>query len=368
MTELDFEELDKAVNSLMSGVDTTKRSVVADDPEDKVVTLDDPTPVASPTSDEISTSTSSPVGQPNPSLAVKRRGQFMDVMHPSSDMKSTTVAAPAHRQGITITPANSSLKAESTPPGEQSAISIDDPVTNENRQSELVETKPVLKVDDNAKDEVDTTSMEAVKNEWPDPIDVASMSQSSGSITPEISAKVDQSYNEQVSTEATTNDTEPLSSPFLPDAKVEKRPLGALSDTADTSFLDRSNPDKADTVSQDSVADVVDADLQSPPPVQLPDELKSEVIALESSNTKEETLEAGVGTENDISHGQTPQQYSEQPPTEDRPSTPIYDTSTHAQPLEKPRKKSSAWKWVIWFLALVILSILGGAAYFYFTT
>lgn len=115
MTELDFEELDKAVNSLMSGVDTTKRSVVADDPEDKVVTLDDPTPVASPTSDEISTSTSSPVGQPNPSLAVKRRGQFMDVMHPSSDMKSTTVATPAHRQGITITPANSSLKAESTP-------------------------------------------------------------------------------------------------------------------------------------------------------------------------------------------------------------------------------------------------------------
>ena len=39
MTELDFDELDKAVNSLMGDVDTSKRNPGLDDPEDNVVTL-----------------------------------------------------------------------------------------------------------------------------------------------------------------------------------------------------------------------------------------------------------------------------------------------------------------------------------------
>lgn len=39
MTELDFDELDRAVNDLMHDVDTTKRPSGLDDPEDKVVEL-----------------------------------------------------------------------------------------------------------------------------------------------------------------------------------------------------------------------------------------------------------------------------------------------------------------------------------------
>ena len=40
MSEIDFDELDRAVNDLMSNVDTSKRHEGLDDPEDKVVTLD----------------------------------------------------------------------------------------------------------------------------------------------------------------------------------------------------------------------------------------------------------------------------------------------------------------------------------------
>jgi hypothetical protein len=95
MTELDFDELDKAVNNLMSNVDTTKRPEGLDDPEDKVVSLDATTPATVTASGPLPAP--APVAQSSqpttPSaLAVKRRGQFMDVIHPSSDM--TTVARP----------------------------------------------------------------------------------------------------------------------------------------------------------------------------------------------------------------------------------------------------------------------------------
>ena len=47
MADLDFDELDKAVNNLMAGVDTSKRQPGRDDPEEKVVDLDANPPEAS---------------------------------------------------------------------------------------------------------------------------------------------------------------------------------------------------------------------------------------------------------------------------------------------------------------------------------
>ena len=116
----------------------------------------------------------------------------------------------------------------------------------------------------------------------------------------------------------------------------------------------------------------------------LPAELDSEIMSLESSNTGEavETTDEDTpktpgiteaeNTEVDpvspIEPGQIVQQYAETPSTGDQSTTAIYDTSTHAQPLAANAPKKSIVKWVIWLLVLAILSVLGGAAYFYFTT
>ena len=127
MTELDFDELDKAVHSLMGDLDVSKRNPALDDPEDKIVTLGaaneagTPAPAVAATlpttapDAEASVATvsvtdrpSAPVTPPqsvpatpaSAPLAVKRRGQFMDVIHPSSNMK--TPAAPVSRQGVTL--------------------------------------------------------------------------------------------------------------------------------------------------------------------------------------------------------------------------------------------------------------------------
>lgn len=376
MNELDFDELDKAVNSLMGGMNTEKRNTALDDPEDTVVTLDGPAhddaakPVApAPATNSSATLSPSESPQTTPApassrpaqpLAVKRRGQFMDMVHPSSDMKTVTSAP--RREGVTVQPsspfvppalsqfgageAGTELKPEPAAP-------VLDVVTPAPSESPEFPASP-------------KTEEGPAKSEWPDPIDMdASVAPSSNET--EVPSEVIQEVASPVQ-------DEPLSSPFLPDAKVEKRPLGGGS-TGDMMDETPSSP----SVSTPAAAPDV-------PPVQLPEELKTDVMALESTSTsgsqpglldktsptlavveqapiaqapKKEIPQTGSGS--------IPQQYTEQPSTSNQTNTPIYDTSTH-QPLEGALKKSSSMKWIILALVLLIIGAIAGAAYFYFTT
>lgn len=392
MTELDFDELDKAVNSLMGDVDTSKRNPGLDDPEDTVVTLamNDVQPVTAPAAPAPSTS--------NPSLAVKRRGQFMDVIHPSSDMKVSPTKV--NRQGATVEPSSPVIAPE---PVQQPAPSADSAaqatVAAFDMESTGTATPPVGEVvQPTEAPEQPAPTPELPKSDWPDPIDLAMNEAAASDAKPEsvadtpaatpfesaasvpsltdASQESSAAQSDDIPTDVVEEIAQPsvelpLTSPFLPDAKVEKRPLGMPIPVGDNQKDDEAATPEATEADEVPKGE----EPQTPPSVPLPSELQSDVLSLESSSVEaapepSDTSVASAASvaENSVpAGGSIPQQYAEQPSTSDQASTPIYDTSTHTQPLEQPKKKKSPVLLIVVVLVLALIGSLAGAAYYYFT-
>ncbi|MFZ1257872.1 MAG: hypothetical protein WAQ25_00160 [Candidatus Saccharimonas sp.] len=407
MTEFDFEELDKAVNNLMSNVDASERNTALDDPEDKVLSLNTTSTV--PTSPSASTATpvansatTAPVAAASAAapLAVKRRGQFMDMVRPGSTGKQP-VSAPVNRQAATVEPLDTTLQPAAPtqepepelPMADFSNLAFETEATGSSLPSQSSESSPQLSSEPAVSTEdssapVENETVEPTAPEWPDPIDLAmnAPEATTESQTESTEVSPEDELAAGLESVAAEEPTEPLSSPFLPDTKVEKRPLGALSDTLSPApESEATNTTEASTSVLDGESDSAASEApESKSEHTLPAELDSEIMSLESSNTGEavETTDEDTpktpgiteaeNTEVDpvspIEPGQIVQQYAETPSTGDQSTTAIYDTSTHAQPLAANAPKKSIVKWVIWLLVLAILSVLGGAAYFYFTT
>ncbi|MEO5948861.1 MAG: hypothetical protein ABIP74_00475 [Candidatus Saccharimonas sp.] len=325
MTELDFDELDKAVNSLMADNGTPGISTPS-----TVTTATAATPSASVTM---------------PSPAVRRRGQFMDVMHPSANMRPTS--APIKGHGLTIVPPT--MAAATTPDMELVSPPADTPL----------ESIAPLEI-------VPTPLSEDVTQENSDDTSSPTESESSNAL------------NELVISEDT------LSSPFLPDAKVEKRPLGSSAPLVDqeASAVDSDSIPSVENSTEQTVAEPEKAEevrtevpLVSAP---LPDELKEDVVAVEAnevvhgeaSTSDVSTQEVPSATAVPTAGGNIVQQYEEQPSTGDLTNGAIFDTSTYHQALDTQpaKKKSRALMWVLWIVVLLIVGATAGAAWFYFTT
>lgn len=365
MTDIDFDELDKAVTSLMGDTsdETTPKEQTAATPAGS-------TPVASstqPTTEEAAAPAAIEVTSPKPasaptatgSLAAKRTGRFMDVVHPSSDMKAAQKPS-SSRQGPTITP---------TTPTTVAPIAEPSPA--------VVNPSPV-----------------AAPTEWPDPIDVHNQLQSNADTSADNAAPV--------------SDEQPLNSPFLPDAKVEKRPLGSppLQETTVVPLIDTTAPDGATTQTASEPVAATTSDVATEPTqlaaiatdesAPLPAELNSDLVAIESAETEPmsvepaaaptavapapaeaepssvssatiDEIEATVAEPSPvIETGSITQQYKETPSTGDAEHASIYDTDAHHQPLAHPAKKRSGWLWV--FLVILFLAIgagIGAALYFF---
>lgn len=380
MTELDFDELDKAVNNLMTNVDTSKRPEGLDDPEDKVMTLDS-SPVVASTGDPQSAAT--PVATSTPSssatLAVKRRGQFMDVIHPSSDMTSS--ARPVKRDGVSIAP-TAPIVPDEVAPVEAPVDDTDAALTPNVVALDMESTGTATPVDSVTPAEPlsqENTPPSETSQAWPDPIDFAatpaptSDAESTSLVEPKSESVADGEPSQPASdTElpedvlkevAAPPDPAPLTTPFLADAKVEKRPLGANSDL--------------DAQSTSESPGEVESPAPSPDVVNLPDELKNDVVAAEptdtttpSSVTAEPTSTIPQSSESVVpAGGAITQQYAEQASTGDQSNGSIYDTATYHQAIDTatPAKKSSPLKWILWVVILLLAGAAAGVAYFYFT-
>ena len=440
MTELDFDELDKAVNSLMSNVDASKRNPALDDPKDNVITLDssaEPMPIesiptvvqpavepknsspvvsdsADPVSpvvepeqkseiietpnytytadapntpetpegnqpDQSSEPTPTPatdpthkdtpeVDEPTPgvdtprsipanpgSLAVKRRGQFMDMIHPSSDMKtSATQSAKRHKNIIMPTAPKADL-------------------------AKLNEVMP-----SNASSLPESTEAEPSYNN----ADISGVATFPGA----ESSTSSYATNE----DGEPGDKTPLTTPFLADTKPEKRPLGVAA--SEVPAVEVKNT--TDIAPEDQTTPVV--------PQHLPEELRADILAVESNglvnasapvikaeslNTEDHTISerdeadmAEKAVEENVGHnlrgqlaktatvamssGSIPQQYSESPSTGDQSSGSIYDTDNYHQPIvdaKATKKKSHALKWVLGSISLLVLGGAAGVGYFFLT-
>jgi len=315
MSDIDFDELDRAVNGVLGAKnvpaatpdtssiqETPTESVSETIPEAPTITrvertqLSPNTPSATPTSTP--TASSAPAAR-------RSSGRFMDMVHPSSDMRSHTPDA-------------------------------------------TVVSKPVAPVQ-----------------------------------TETVAATPD--YNESPAW------NEPLESPFLPDAKVEKRPLGGGEATATpeaSSIVDSFDfqglldepeeplleaPEQQERIEAHTMPDPIDFAAAKA----ISDEVESKSYEAEADPIKEEEVSVPATpeviapqpviadvqpiVEEPVGPTSITPQYKEQA-SSNQQSGAMYDTESYHQPVAAPPKKKSGWLTVVLIILLVILGAGGGFA------
>ncbi len=343
MADLDFDELDRAVNSLIASSSTPNN---IDTPKDAQSVAAAAPAVPAPVAVEPSFS----------SLASRRTGRFMDMVTSNSSSRPSPVVPerPTTRQGVTVSP-------------------IDQPITVPPR-SEPAVVAPA---------EVITPSVTA-NNTWPAPGDLVKKQDDEIDDIDKISDAISDTLNPSSSLPE---------SPFLADAKVDKRPLGAFSITdkppvevvtttentpaAEAITVASGSPDSAEepkpTVMTMAVNPTPMVNMVSP----LPAELREDLLSIESESTTVPVAKvaevAGVAsttpqptpTEAVAGGLSIAQQYTEKPSTSDQTIGSIYNTDAYHKSLINTKKAKSGWMWVIWTVVLLIVGAgAGAAAYF----
>lgn len=344
MKELDFDELDKAVNSLMS--QTSKKAPddarPAADAGKTAARSQSPTPPSRPAPATPST-TPAPAAPPakENNLAPKRSGRFLDVVHPSADMKTPSRPALKPRARLTVTPLNDAVAPE--PVKAKPSAAPAQPETPPATPAAPVAEKPSATA-------------------WPDPIDMHAAATEKQADQPAPAAPTSEG-----TADSPPAPTEDAFSPFLAGAndKVEKRPLGGGASKED-------EPAKAkDTLSAPLAADGSPEEDESQTPAPLPAELSQDVLSIESDTADHakaapDITPAKVETVKPTGPSSISQQYKSQPSTGDQHHEALYDSASITPPLTHPAKKKSGWLTVL-FIVILILIGAGGAAALYFS-
>lgn len=345
MKDIDFDELDKAVNSLMSSSPQADSSQASQKPIESAAPIQAPTVSntdSAPVITEAPASLASPVSeQPlperQPAPAARRSGRFMDMVStPGGQKGQQAVSVPSvpSREGLSITP---------------------------RAQSVAFQPQAVEAAEPDHKAEV----------AMPDPIDLSVASST------EVQSGPDASKDGQPSLEPEVQQLSSLESPFIADAKVEKRPLNA--GTSEGPIVDLTSAMKEDAQEGTSV-DEPSPDPEGkngddePPIVPQVAELDSNLIAIEASENPQttqavETADAMSEVESKSASaplGATsiPQQYTAQPSSGDQSHAAIYDASQYPEPVAHPAKSKSGWLWVLWVVLLLGIGA-GGAIVLY---
>lgn len=362
MKDLDFDELDKAVNSLMADAPKSQpdkqpltinpavtpvagaslTAARADTAPDHTQPVQSPlasvgttTPQASIDASAKPLSASSASGQPTSNTPVRRSGRFMDVVHPSSDMQNNKRPDLKSREGTPISRPNQDSEAGMTDAPNSDQVSWPDPI----------DKQPDAQVPDTASNLVEEDNLQ---NNLKGPTDKPATL-----VTP-LSAS-----SEVVASNQSPTAPDAASSPFLPDTKVEKRPLGGAL-PVDTGLGEQADL-QGDKKSDD------DSQVPSKP---MPAELGEDLLAIESDTTSQisEPPKEPVPTKPPLPEATPPisisQQYKKHTDSGDQSHTAIYDSA--AQPLAHPVKKKSGWLIVVLILVLILLGA-GAGAVLYFT-
>ncbi|MEO5949885.1 MAG: hypothetical protein ABIQ04_00380 [Candidatus Saccharimonadales bacterium] len=401
MKELDFDELDRAVSSLMSDASSFATSA-PDGPKEKI--LDIPLTDTQPASqaggfmmpgaqkvdkaeddDDADEEDNTPVVKAPPAIR-RSNGRFMDVVHPSSDMKQAGPSfTSAPRQGISISPAPSVLAMPTEPPKPVEPI-------EQTPTAAPVVSEPEVKE-------------EAATSDWPDPLDMAKPSEEKQEEKPEekvLDTEPDTELAAALESLPAIDEevkSSPLASPFLSDTKVEKRPLGgsgSFTVSEQTNALASDVPVPEVTAEDQTVTDPTA--FEAP----LPEEFQSDLVAIESGEANEPTPDlvpapveapALVVTtkmasapervtskepvkalipdhfpDEDLPKGPSSiaQQYREEASTGDQTNGSIYDTDSYHKPLAHPAKKKASWLWIVWILLILAVGAGIGAGLYYF--
>jgi hypothetical protein len=252
-----------------------------------------------------------PVAAPVTPAARRSSGRFMDVVHASSDMRPARSSAPSapslHREEVID-------RTEVAP-------------------------RPVA------------TTVASTAFHWPDTVQA---SQPTAAPVPEAPAVAEPAA--------------PLESPFLANAPIEKRPLGAFSVAESTIPLiedpipaptELTSPVETQSLAAD-VASLLDETVVS--------EEAIVEVPVADTDTVEPVAEPAPALIEEQPTGPTSiiQQYQEQPSVADAQATgSIYDTEAYHQPIVQPPKKHSGWLVVVWLLSLILVGGgIGAGVYF----
>lgn len=358
MKDLDFDELDQAVSSVLGANTQPKQD--DDAPADKADTpAAKPEPETPKVDEKPKVEEKAPTATPAASPAVRRRGQFLDMVHPSADMTSRLpVTSPAARKQLAPVSSDiSSLKPAPTPtPAEVSKVEDEAPVVEAPTPAPSVEKVDTPEpVQDKSADEPQKS--DDVK--WPDPLDLA------GPAQPEIPATVPEP--EHAPEEAPV---EPATTPFVPDVKVDKRPLGGVSpQPAEAAHESETKPEPETSVAEPAESTETPDDEQKAPVV-TPPELQPDVVSVEAAADREFAPDGSdTETTDDTNKGMAqsiPQQYKTPDAKPDTATHPVFDTEEYHQPLlpAHGKKKSKGWLIVLIILGLLVVgAALGYVAY-----
>lgn len=355
MTDLDFDELDKAVASAMGTPSPANQPSAAGD---EVVNVSTPASVNASAGLAIGerqslgakpsgfNSTPAPASPTPP--AKRRTGRFMDMIHPSSDMKTFGASVPA--KPFAARPQDSSSKLPSHPqdllePGEPTKLI-------EEHEPAMAAVKEIAAA--SAAQDMPMTPI------WPDPLDFHDAKNS-------------------------TQD-QPQQSPFLANANVSKRPLGAFAEQQS-----QPQPDvQATTDSQDDVnntqqnIDQQPANNQPQPTQsqvaneqqeQLPSSLHSDVVLAEEAEVAPAAMEPQESAaaemplptpQSQLAAASITPQYPEPSMDSDVETHPIFDTSNYHKPIDPAAgKKHGTLLWVLLIIGLVVTGAGIGAAWFF---
>lgn len=397
MKDLDFDELDRAVTSVLGDRSAEDGATQATDNSPAgVFSQPSSTPVPSISSHAVhsriipsgsparratlsrgsttsmtesteKTSAPSPASQKR--VIPHRAGRFMDVVHPGRAAKPamvpmTTEAEVADTPNMPIeTEAPVQDVAEAAPVGGFAQDTDMEKAINDLLASEghAVDTPP------------ETATPTSVETEMPVAAsDTFALEES----TPNTQEPV--AENEPTSTEDATlasaleapldgSQDGVVDSPFLPDAKVEKRPLGSGESTAHE--LPTPSPEalaaaEAPVATEEPHMPPVEDTAEDAP---LPEELQDNLLAIESESqatTKTPTDETSVPEAKPEAPVSIARQYKETIKTasENDEAGAIFDPQTYQQPIEHPAKKSSGWGWVVAIVVIILVAVAATVA------
>lgn len=329
MKDLDYDELDKAVNSLIGGNSSNSNTNNQSRHDDVKKTTTSQSTVRTLASSA------------SPLVAKRSTGQFMDVVHPSSNMRpSLPLIMPERKIG---------------------------PKTVASMPAKLVDN-PVIK----SASAMPTPT--TVNNSWPDPIDYHANNHNNQP-APQDDADGDDidKISDDINKTLGHTPEDPSESPFISGAKVDKRPLGAFS-TESSSTTDEPSPSETPSDQSNHNDNNESIDHADNP---LPAELQSDLLSIESSSvtspvdasisTASTSPSVNVPVNNQLAdNGSISKQYQEQPSSGDQNTGAIYDTDAYHKTLLLPAKTKSDWMWVLWIFILLIIGAAAGAAVYFF--
>lgn len=389
MKDIDFDELDRAVGSILTGSGTKADNHPAVATDSKTVsapvTSVRPTNNTSPARAVVESRTSSPETSPSVSIPTRRSipavrrssGRFMDVVHPSSDMKTKTPEAPVSKKAK-LAPISADLLQPSTAP------KIDTPKATEPD----VDTTVASTIPD-APQAVDNTLVP--EPSWPDPLDVmgdqstASESNKGENVStgevPDQSTATTSGVNddqdrladampvtaadEGLAAENATADS--TQTPFLTDAKINKRPLGAFGLNEASEVEPPQTGDDSDGGTQPA-AELTSTDQPVSQP--LPPELQPEAVRVESTEVPEADDTKGATDQPAaaavaapvLTQSISPQYQATEDDDDDEQTRSLFDTQDYHQPLIPAHAGTSKGKRIAITVIMTVLLLAVGAA------